>query len=90
MPGTWNSPQTSDDSLIREAEAIVFFLLVVGKANFREYGVTMLGLPQSRVALANAGTMESFEQEASTEDWNTNGIKYCNVVTCDCLEKLCG
>lgn len=62
MPGTWNSPQISNDSLIREAEAMVLFLFVVGEVNFRDYGVTMLGLPQRKVVLANAGRMESFEQ----------------------------
>lgn len=62
MFGTWNSPRTSNDSLIREAEAMVLLFLVVGEVNFRGYGVTMLEFPQRKVVLANAGTIDSFEQ----------------------------
>lgn len=74
MPGTWNSPQTSNDSLIREAEAMVLSFFVVGTVKFREYGVTMLGVPLRKVFLANAGRMGSFEQQVSREAWNTNDI----------------
>lgn len=51
MPGTWNSPQASNDSFTREAEPMVLLILVVRGVNFRGYGTVKLGFPQGKVVL---------------------------------------
>jgi len=56
MPGTWNSPQASNDSLTREAEAMVLLILAVRGVNFRGYRMMKAEIsPKEGGPLANLG-----------------------------------